>query len=472
MRIVLLGAPGSGKGTQGKLLASKYKIPQISTGDLLRAAVIAGTALGRQAKAAMDAGQLVSDDIVLGIIDERLSESDADNGFILDGFPRNIPQAESLDRMLEKRGTPLQAALLINVDVEVLIERLTGRRTCESCGQMYNIYTSPSRLDDRCDKCGGNLRHRADDNEETISNRLRVYDQQTSPLVSYYREQDKLRTVDGEGEISQIFSEMEKVLRNLPENVPATPMAAVVEDIDESEKPAVTIEELQKKVMAHAKAAKTVPAEEAPVEDKKPAEKKAAVAKPAAKKPVKKAVAKKAVAKKKVAPKAAAKKTTAKKAAVKKKAVAKKKATAKKAVVAKKATAKKATAKKATAKKAVIKKKATAKKKVVAKKKATAKKGTAKKVVMKKKATAKKKVVAKKKATAKKATAKKAVIKKKATAKKKVVAKKKATAKKGTAKKVVMKKKATAKKKVVAKKKATAKKSTKKVVKKGAKKKR
>ena len=446
MRIVLLGAPGSGKGTQGKLLASKYKIPQISTGDLLRAAVIAGTVLGRQAKAAMDAGQLVSDDIVLGIIDERLSEADADNGFILDGFPRNIPQAESLDRMLEKRGTPLQAAMLINVDVEVLIERLTGRRTCESCGQMYNIYTSPSRLDDRCDKCGGNLRHRADDNEETISNRLRVYDQQTSPLVSYYREQDKLRTVDGEGEISQIFAEMEKVLSNLPEDVPAAPMAAVVEDIAESDKPAVTIEELQKKVMAHAKAAKTVPAKKVPAEDKKPTEKKAAVAKPAVKKPAKKAV----VTKKVAAKAAAAKKATAKKAVVKKKAVAKKKATAKKAVVVKKAatkkkaTAKKAAAKKTTSKKVVVKKKATVKKKAVAKK-ATAKKATAKK------ATAKK-------ATAKKATAKKATAKK-ATAKK-------ATAKKATAKKAFVKKK------TVAKKKATAKKATKKVVKKGAKKRR
>ena len=442
MRIVLLGAPGSGKGTQGKLLASKYKIPQISTGDLLRAAVIAGTALGRQAKAAMDAGQLVSDDIVLGIIDERLSESDADNGFILDGFPRNIPQAESLDRMLENRGTPLQAALLINVDVEVLIERLTGRRTCESCGQMYNIYTSPSRLDDRCDKCGGNLRHRADDNEETISNRLRVYDQQTSPLVSYYREQDKLRTVDGEGEISQIFAEMEKVLRNLPEDEPAAaPNASAVEEVADSDKPAVTMDELRKRVMAHAKAAKTTPAKKAPAEDKKPAEKKAAVAKPAAKKTVKKAAAKKAVAKKKVA---------AKKAVVKKTAA--KKVTAKKKVTSKKATAKKATAKKGSAKKAVVKKKAvakkvTAKKKVTSKKatakKATAKKGSAKKAVVKKKAVAKK-VTAKKKATSKKVTAKKATAKKGSA--KKAVVKKKAMAKKVTAKKKVTSKKATAKK--------------------------
>lgn len=403
MRIVLLGAPGSGKGTQGKLLSAKYRIPQISTGDLLRAAVIAGTFLGRQAKAAMDAGQLVSDDIVLGIIDERLSEPDAGNGFILDGFPRNILQAESLDRMLEKRGTPLQAALLINVDVEVLIERLTGRRTCDSCGQMYNIYTSPSRLDDRCDKCGGNLRHRADDNEETISNRLRVYDQQTSPLVAYYREQSKLRTVDGEGEIAQIFDEMEKVLRNLPEDAPPVTKAAVVGETGEAiqeDKPAVTMEDLHKRVMAHAKAAKATPGKKAKVDEKKSTEKVAATKK-------------------------AANKSTAKKATAKKKAVVKKKATAKKKVTTKKATAKKkvATKKAAAKKKTISKKKATGKKKVISKKKATSKKATTKKKsVSKKKAAVKKKATPKKKATTKKTTTKKKIAKKKAVSKKKAKA--------------------------------------------------
>jgi adenylate kinase len=410
MRIVLLGAPGSGKGTQGKLLASKYKIPQISTGDLLRAAVIAGTALGRQAKAAMDAGQLVSDEIVLGIIGERLSEADAKKGFILDGFPRNIPQAEALDRMLDSLGTPLQAALLINVDVEVLIERLTGRRTCESCGQMYNIYTSPSRLDDRCDKCGGNLRHRADDNEETISNRLRVYDQQTSPLVAYYREQSKLRTVDGEGEIPQIFSGIERELRNLPAApkiaapktaAPSAPVAAPVED----DKPSVTLADLQKKVMAHAKAAKVPAPKKAPAAEKKPAEKKPATAKKAAAKPAsKKKATKKAAKKATVKKKAVVKKKAAKKATAKKKAVVKKKVIGKK-----KATAKKAAKKKVMAKKKSTAKKAVAKKKVVAKKKSTAKK----KAIGKKKTTAKKKTVVKKKA-AKKATAKKGTSKKKA----------------------------------------------------------
>lgn len=412
MRIVLLGAPGSGKGTQGKLLASKYKIPQISTGDLLRAAVIAGTALGRQAKAAMDAGQLVSDEIVLGIIGERLGEADAVKGFILDGFPRNIPQAEALDRMLGNMGTPVQAALLINVDVEVLIERLTGRRTCESCGQMYNVYTSPSRLDDRCDKCGGNLRHRADDNEETISNRLRVYDQQTSPLVAYYREQGKLQTVDGEGEISQIFSEIERELRNLP--VTPTAPKAPAPAASEEDKPSVTLADLQKKVMAHVKAvtppaAKKAPAKAKPAE-KKPAAK-AAPAKKAAKPAVKKTAAKPA-AKKKAAKKAPAKKKlVAKKKTATKKVVAKKKVISKKQAAPKKATAKKAAPKIAASKKKPVAKKV-AKKKLMAKK-SVAKKAVTKKAVIKKKAAAK--PVAKKKASkpaAKKKVAKKAPAKK------------------------------------------------------------
>jgi adenylate kinase len=172
MRIVLIGAPGGGKGTQAKLLVEKYGIPQISTGDLLREAVSIGSPLGMRAKTAMDAGQLVSDDIVLGMIRERLSKPDAEKGFILDGFPRNIPQAETLDRMLEEMGQPLQVGLLIDVDFNVLMQRLTGRRTCGDCGSIYNIYSSPSRVEGRCDKCGGELQHRADDNEESAINRF------------------------------------------------------------------------------------------------------------------------------------------------------------------------------------------------------------------------------------------------------------------------------------------------------------
>lgn len=414
MRIVLLGAPGSGKGTQGKLLSSKHRIPQISTGDLLRAAVSAGTALGRQAKAAMDAGQLVSDEIVLGIIGERLGERDAAKGFILDGFPRNIAQAEALDTMLIERGTPLQAAVLINVEVEALIERLTGRRTCESCGQMYNVYTSPPRLDDRCDKCGGNLRHRADDNEETISNRLRVYDQQTSPLIAYYRAQDKLKTVKGEGDIAEIFAEIEKLLRKLPSGAPAAARAA--DTASAEEKP--SLEDLRKKVMAAA--AKTTGKEEST------APKPAPVKKPAAQPPAVKEEAEPALTKPAVTKKPAAKKAVVKKAAAKKKSAAKKPASKKKAAV-----------KKGGTKKAVIKRKAAPKKAAV--KKTPVKKAAVKKKPAVKKAVGKKKAMGKKKVALKKAPAKKGPPKK-APAKKKVVAKK-APAKKGAAKKASAKKK-------------------------------
>jgi len=161
MRIVLLGAPGSGKGTQAKLISEKYRIPHVSTGDLLRAALAAGTPLGLQAKAAMDAGQLVSDDLVLAIIRERLKNPDAKKGFILDGFPRNIPQANALDSMLRNIAQPLDAAILMEVDFDILMQRLTGRRTCENCGAAYNVYTNPPRLEDQCDRCGGPLHHRA-----------------------------------------------------------------------------------------------------------------------------------------------------------------------------------------------------------------------------------------------------------------------------------------------------------------------
>ncbi len=212
MRIVLLGAPGSGKGTQGKKLSERYGIPQISTGDLLRAAVAAGTPLGKQAKAVMEAGQLVSDDIVMELIRERLREPDTEPGFILDGFPRNLAQAEALDAMLAEIDKPLQVALHIEVDFDTLIQRLTGRRTCESCGQMYNIYFSPPKVDGVCDKCGGRLIQRADDNEETIRKRLEVYRSQTMPLIEYYRKQGKLRTVKGDGSIDDIF---EKIVSQL-----------------------------------------------------------------------------------------------------------------------------------------------------------------------------------------------------------------------------------------------------------------
>jgi len=214
MRIVLLGAPGSGKGTQAGLLAERYNIPQIATGDLLREAVVSSSTLGRQAKIAMDAGHLVGDDIVLGIVQERILRPDARNGFILDGFPRSLPQAEALDQLLSSVGRPLDLALLLAVDVDALLQRLVGRRTCLSCGQVYNVFYSPPHIDGRCDACGGRLRHRADDNEETIGNRLRVYETQTFPVIDYYKEQGKLRTVQGVGEISDIAKAMRKVVED------------------------------------------------------------------------------------------------------------------------------------------------------------------------------------------------------------------------------------------------------------------
>ena len=208
MRIVLLGAPGSGKGTQAQKLIEKYNIPQISTGDLLRAAVSAGTELGKKAKEFMDAGQLVTDELVLGMIEERLAQDDTKNGFILDGFPRNIPQAEALDVLLKKIGKPLDGAILISVEFDILLKRITGRRTCKECGQVYNIYTSPSTKDPLCDKCDGELLHRSDDNEETIGSRLKVYEEQTCPLLDYYGKQEIIRTVEGIGEIEEIFDKL------------------------------------------------------------------------------------------------------------------------------------------------------------------------------------------------------------------------------------------------------------------------
>ncbi len=342
MRIVLLGAPGSGKGTQTKLLAQKYKALQVSTGDLLRSAVAAQTPLGRQAKAAMDVGHLVSDDIMLGIIEERLSSPDARNGFILDGFPRNIPQAEALDAMLTKLGQPLNGVLLVDVDQDILLQRLTGRRACASCAQIYNIYTSPSRLDDKCDKCGGNLRRRSDDNEETIGSRLRVYGAQTAPMIAYYRKRNKLHTIQGVGEIADIQRALSKIIDQLPSGgktmtQETPPYGAPPGGMGAPSAPKPAAPASQPMIPA---------APAAPVTVAKPAAKKKAAPKKVAPKKVKKKAAKKKAAKKKAAPKKTTKKEKAMKA---KKKAAPKKTVAKKKVVKKKAPAKKTKAK--TAKK-------------------------------------------------------------------------------------------------------------------------
>jgi len=209
MRLVLLGAPGSGKGTQAQRLRDEKGIPQISSGDLLRDAVARGTELGKRAKAAMDAGELVADEIVLGLIRERLGRADTAGGFILDGYPRNVAQAGALDVVLRELGKPIDAVVLMDVDANVLMKRLTGRRTCPKCGKVFNIYSSPSANGDRCDVCpdAPELVQRADDREEVIENRLKVYDTQTAPLIAHYRNLDLLKVVNADAPVAQVYGD-------------------------------------------------------------------------------------------------------------------------------------------------------------------------------------------------------------------------------------------------------------------------
>lgn len=212
MRLVLLGAPGAGKGTQAKKLIEKYRIPQISTGDILRKAVADGTPLGKEAKIIMDKGELVPDKIVLGLVQERVKQDDCKNGYILDGFPRNTAQAEALDKMLSDLRMPLDSALSVDVPKNDLMKRLTGRRTCKNCQQMYNVYFSPPKKEGACDKCGGQLFQRDDDKEATIKKRLDVYDAQTAPLIDYYKKKGILKSVMGIGSIDDIFKNVCTVL--------------------------------------------------------------------------------------------------------------------------------------------------------------------------------------------------------------------------------------------------------------------
>jgi adenylate kinase len=212
MRIVLLGAPGSGKGTQAQLLVEAYGVPQISTGDLLREAVAKATQLGLRAKSAMDAGKLVDDATVLGMIRERLAQPDALKGFILDGFPRNIAQAEALQRLLGELGQPLDAVVLLNLDLGVLFKRLTGRRICEDCGRVFNVYTSPPGTLPHCEKCGDmpRLIQRPDDKEEVIGKRLEVFEAQTKPLIKHYEAAGLLRIVDADADVRTVFASLRR----------------------------------------------------------------------------------------------------------------------------------------------------------------------------------------------------------------------------------------------------------------------
>lgn len=214
MRIVLLGGPGSGKGTQAKKLTDVYGIPQISTGDIFRAALKEGTPMGLKAKTFMDKGELVPDDVVVGVVEERLTKPDLDKGYMLDGFPRTIPQAKALDKMLESQGQSLDHAVLVDVPDEELLKRLTGRRTCRNsdCGKMYHVMFNPPKKEGICDSCGSELYQRDDDSEATCRERLTVYAQQTAPLVDYYDKKSLLRRVAGVGPIDDIFGAIKKIL--------------------------------------------------------------------------------------------------------------------------------------------------------------------------------------------------------------------------------------------------------------------
>jgi len=286
MRIVLLGAPGSGKGTQAQRLQAKYGVPQVSSGDLLRDAVARSTELGLKAKATMESGQLVSDDIVLGLIRERLSRPDAANGFILDGYPRNSDQAKALSALLAELGQPIDSVLLLDVKRNTLVERLAGRRVCRQCGSVYNVQSLPPGQN-FCSRCPDHpeLYQRPDDKEEVVGKRLEVYEAQTRPLIEHYAKLGLLRTIQGEGELEKVFARMEAAaLGKLP--------------IKSATKPAANANSDSKSAApksAAPKSGKPSPGKKAP--GKKSKTKKAPAKTRPAKKAAKKAPAKQAAAK-------------------------------------------------------------------------------------------------------------------------------------------------------------------------------
>jgi adenylate kinase len=212
LRVVLLGPPGAGKGTQAKLLREQFEACQVSTGDILRKAVADQSPLGKEASEFIKRGDLVPDSVIVKLVAERLNEKDCAPGFILDGFPRTIPQAQSLEEILQKMGLELQAVLLVQVPHTVIVERLAGRRTCKNCGALYHLNFNPSTKETICDRCRGELQQRDDDREETISARLKVYDNQTAPLVDYYRQRGILREIDGVGNVEDIQNRVLKAL--------------------------------------------------------------------------------------------------------------------------------------------------------------------------------------------------------------------------------------------------------------------
>jgi adenylate kinase len=213
LNVILLGAPGAGKGTQAERIVERFALPHISTGEMLRAAVSQGTEMGLAAQGFMEAGALVPDEVVIGVVRDRLVEDDAQQGFLLDGFPRTIEQAERLDGMLAEAGRGVTHVILIDVPADELVKRIAGRRSCKSCGKLYNVTFDPPGQADVCDVCGGELLQRADDNEETVRNRLAVYEQQTAPLVGYYTQRGVLQSASGGGKLpDEVFVAVEHLL--------------------------------------------------------------------------------------------------------------------------------------------------------------------------------------------------------------------------------------------------------------------
>lgn len=212
MKLLIMGRPGAGKGTQAVNIREYYHIPHISTGDMFRAAIKNQTKLGLLAKSYMDQGALVPDEVTIGIVRERLSEDDCKKGFLLDGFPRTIAQAEALDKILESNGIKLDAVLDVNVPAEILIRRMVGRRVCKTCGATYHVEFNAPKVEGICDNCGSKLIQRADDTKETAVNRLKVYDQQTAPLLEFYRKKNLLKTVNGDQPLSKVFEDIKVVL--------------------------------------------------------------------------------------------------------------------------------------------------------------------------------------------------------------------------------------------------------------------
>ena len=212
-RIIFLGPPGAGKGTQARGLAAESGVPQVATGDMLREAAAAGTPLGREAKRYMDSGALVPDEVVIGLVDERLAQPDAANGYVLDGYPRTVAQAEALDALLHRRGQDLDRVIFFDVSRDELLRRLTGRRICRRCGAAFHLVSAPPKAAGVCDQCGGELYQRADDAEGTVGRRLDVYQTQTAPLLDYYKRRGLLVRVSGEGPMAQVADAIKKAVR-------------------------------------------------------------------------------------------------------------------------------------------------------------------------------------------------------------------------------------------------------------------